>query len=139
MNTPNIERRESGPSWMDASSIDSEADQSGYTAMIAGFEKAAKAGDANALAAWAPLVNDHEKRETLGLSWPDANLPQRQQALHEVMVESLDYPDGPTMCEAMQLLLNVAYSSDLVNAPAMARGLIERMGRSFAFHNSGVE
>jgi len=103
------------------------------------FLKACQKVDANSLAPWAGRVNDDEQRKALGLDWSAKNLPQRQQALHEVMVESLDYPDGPTMCEAMQLLLNVAYSADLVNTPSMARGLIERMGRSFAFHNSGVE
>lgn len=112
--------------------IESEADLAGD------FLKACKKVDANALAPWAGQVNDNEQRMALGLDWSAKNLPQRQQALHEVMVESLDYPDGPTMCEAMQLLLNVAYSADLVNTPSMARGLIERMGRSFAFHNSGV-
>ncbi|NWF45415.1 hypothetical protein F3K02_09165 [Hydrogenophaga sp. D2P1] len=113
--------------------IESEADLAGD------FLKACKKVDANALAPWAGQVVDNEQRMALGLDWSAKNLPQRQQALHEVMVESLDYPDGPTMCEAMQLLLNVAYSADLVNTPSMARGLIERMGRSFAFHNSGVE
>lgn len=134
----NIERRESGPSWMDASSVESEADQSGYTDMIAGFEKAARDGDANALAAWAPLVTDWDavKRQPVDMR---TSGPQRVQTLSEVMVASLDFADGPSMVEAMQLLLNVAYSADLVNTPSMARGLIERMGRSFAFHNSGVE
>lgn len=113
--------------------VEAEADMAGD------FLKACQKVDANALAPWAVTVPDDVARKALGLDWSAKNLPQRQQALHEVMVESLDYPDGPTMSEAMQLLLNVAYSSDLVNAPQQARGLIERMGRSFAFHNSGVE
>lgn len=113
--------------------VEAEADLAGD------FLKACQKVDANALAPWAGQVIDNEQRMALGLDWSAKNLPQRQQALHEVMIESLDYPDGPTMCEAMQLLLNVAYSADLVNTPSMARGLIERMGRSFAFHNSGVE
>ncbi|HAX23082.1 MAG TPA: hypothetical protein DCY64_22700 [Hydrogenophaga sp.] len=131
----NIERIDSGPACMDATATQ---EPSSYADMLAGFNRAAMACDANALAPWAPLVIDNERRQQLGMRWDEKNLPQRQQTLTEVMTEALDYTNGPVMAEAMQLLLNVAFGADLVNAPSQARGLVERMGRCFAFHNSEV-
>lgn len=106
--------------------------QAEEAAIAADFIKSCRSGDANALAPWAGTVIDDVKRKALGLPWNAPNLPQRQQALHEVMTNALDYSSGPQMCEAMQLLLNVAYGADLVNAPAQARGLVERMASAFA-------
>jgi hypothetical protein len=65
--------------------------------------------------------------------------PLRVQRLHEVMGESLDYSNGPSMVEAMQLILNVAYSANLVNAPAQARALLARMANAWASQNVTVE
>ena len=90
--------------------------------------------DANALALFAPMVRDW----TFKVASVD-KAPKRVQTLTEVMQESLDYPSGPSMTEAMQLLLNVAYGADLVNAPAQARRLIERMASTWAAQNVEVE
>ena len=106
--------------------------QAEEAAIAADFLKSSQSGDANALVPWAGLAIDHEKRKALGLPWSAPDMPMRQQALHEVMTNALDYSSGPQMCEAMQLILNVAYGSDLVNAPAQARGLVERMAEAFA-------
>ena len=106
--------------------------QAEEAAIAADFLKTCRAVDANALAPWAGLVIDHEQRKAMGIPWSSPDMPMRQQALHEVMTSALDYSSGPQMCEAMQLLLNVAYGTDLVNAPAQARGLVERMAEAFA-------
>ena len=106
--------------------------QAEEAAIAADFLKTCRAGDANALAPWAGLVIDHEKRKAMGIPWNSPDMPMRQQALHEVMTNALDYSSGPQMCEAMQLLLNVAYGSDMVNAPAQARGMVERMAAAFS-------
>lgn len=132
-----VERIESGPAWMDKTSIHSEADQTSYIEAQNGFAQAVRRGDANALAPWAPRITDWVVVRSTPIDQRTVtSLPKRSQTLAEVMAEALDYGDGPSMTEAMQLILNVAHGSDLVNAPAQARSLIERMGRSFAFHNT---
>lgn len=81
--------------------------------------------DANALATWAPTVSDWN------IDQPHA---RRTPLLYEVMSEALDFSDGPQMSELMQLLLNVAHGADVVNAPAQARALLERMGTEWVRH-----
>lgn len=116
-----------------------EARQAAADAKADQFRESAKKADANALVDWAGMVIDHEKRKALGTSWASPDMPMRQQALHEVMVNALDYSHGPQMCEAMQLLLNVAYGADLANAPAHARDLLRRMGEAYGRVNSEVQ
>ena len=116
-----------------------EARKASVDAMADDFRAAAVKCDANALVPWAGTVIDHERRKALGIPWASADMPQRQQALHEVMVNALDYSHGPQMCEAMQLILNVAYGSNLANAPAQARDLLRRMGEAFGRVHSGVQ
>jgi len=105
--------------------------------MANAFLCAAHKRDANSLATFAPMVTDWE---ALALVGSPANKPKlkRYQLMHECMAESLDYSKGPHKSELMQLLLNVAYSSDIVNAPAQARALLARMALTFATNNVGI-
>lgn len=115
-----------------------EAQERAEAAMALAFIKACRECDANATAWFAPMVNDweRERRQPRPLGAP---MPQRLQVLAEVLEESLDYRDGPAMAELMQLLLNVAFSADVVNAPAQARALLERMATKWAWINTDVE
>ena len=113
--------------------------QAEEAAIAADFIKTCRAGDANALAPWAGLVIDHERRKALGIPWASPDMPMRMQALHEVMTNALDYSSGPQMCEAMQLLPNVAHGADLANAPAHARDLLRRMGEAYGRVHSEVQ
>lgn len=102
--------------------------------MAACFIKACARADANAMADFAPMVRDWDAAKHLPVSI-GAHMPRRYQTVAEVMQESLDYSSGPSMTEAMQLILNVAYGTDLVNAPAQARALLDRMATTFATYN----
>ena len=101
------------------------------------FLSACRKGDANALATFAPMVKDYETARRLQCA--TADVPKRYETLTEVLQESLDYTNGPCMTELMQLLLNVAYGSDVVNAPAQARSLLQRMADKWAWINTDVE
>lgn len=103
-------------------------------AMAAAFTRACAKADANASADFAPMVRDWDAAKHLPVSI-GAHMPRRYQTVAEVMQESLDYSSGPSMTEAMQLILNVAYGTDLVNAPAQARALLSRMATTFAAYN----
>jgi hypothetical protein len=92
------------------------------------FLAACRKCDSNALARFAPMVNDYQSAFV--------PMPKRMQTMTEVLEESLDY-DGPTTSEVMQLLLNVAYGTDVVNAPEQARDLLNRMAATFAKFNVG--
>lgn len=92
------------------------------------FAELAMKADANAFAQFAPLVRDYSSHRT------------RVQTFAEVMAESLDYTSGPTMTEAMQLILNAAYgnlSPEVVSA--QARDMVERMGKAYARVHAEVE
>lgn len=89
------------------------------------FAEACRKADSNALATWAPTVSD------LNIDQPHA---RRTPLFHEVMAEALDFSDGPTLSEVMQLVLNVAHGADVVNAPAQARALLDRMGTEWVKH-----
>lgn len=131
-----IERIDSGPAWQDKASVHSEADQTSYIEMQSGFAAAVRRGDANALAPWAPRVTDWAVvRSTPVDQRTVTNLPKRAQTMAECMAESLDYGDGPSLTEAMQLLINAAGCSDTALAQ-QARHLLGRMGTSYAFHNT---
>lgn len=99
--------------------------------LSAAFVKACAKCDANALATYAPMVRDYNAPKPVDSSY----LPHRYQTQAEVMADCLDYQNGPSMTEAMQLILNVAYGTDLVNAPEQARALISRMASTFANYN----
>lgn len=99
------------------------------------FTAACAKGDANAIASFAPDVRDFYCR-AMGIA---NTAPRRAQQLHEVMQESLDYPKGPSMSEAMQLILNAAYSPNLEATRDQAKRLIERMATTWASHNVTAE
>lgn len=104
------------------------------------FAKSSEACDANALAPWAGTVIDNEARKALGLDWSAKGIPHRQQAFHEVMFESLDFPtSGPQWAEAMQLILNVAHGTDTNATVTQARDLLKRMGEAYASRNAEVD
>lgn len=137
MNTvPNIEPVESGPAWSDHASEEFEGYDAAAeeVALRAYFARQVQAGDANAVCPWAPWVHDKEAMSALGLKWTDKNLPKRAQTLAEVMVQSLDYSDGPSMTEAMHLILAATKSTD-TDLAVLAGELVERMGASFAINN----
>lgn len=102
--------------------------------MAAAFIKGCAQKDANTMAEFAPMVRDWDAAKHMPVSI-GAYTPKRYQTIAEVMQESLDYAAGPSMTEAMQLILNVAYGSDTVNAPAQARALLSRMAETFAKYN----
>ena len=101
--------------------------------LAAAFIKACAQRDVNAPATYAPMVRDYSAPKAEGYT------PHRYQTQSEVMVDSLDYSTGPTMADAMQILMDVAYSADTVNAPAKARALISRMAEAFAKYNHSEE
>ena len=103
--------------------------------LAAEFMEACRNTDANALATWAPKVRDWQNTT---ISNVRENTPKRCPTLAEAMEEALDYNSGPAKPELMQLLLNVAYGSDLVNEPARARALLDRMAKTFAVNNAGL-
>lgn len=140
MNTVSIERIESGPASQDRTAAAYFGNHE--TAYIeqelrANFAKAADVGDANAVCSWAPFTTDWNAINRLPLEQRTAEVravAKRAQTLTELMVESLDYGDGPSMVEAMHLILAATKSSD-TDLALLAGDLVERMGASFALHN----
>lgn len=91
------------------------------------FLAACRAGDATALAPWAPRVPDTSFLRSVKSY---SALPLRQQTQAEVMCDGMESIDV-NYTELMQLLLNVAHGENLVNAPANARELLERMATAW--------
>ena len=94
--------------------------------------------DANALADFAPMVNDWDasKRQPRAVGAP---MPKRVPTIAEVLEDSLDYGKGPSKTELMQLLLNVAFGPDLLTAQAQSMELLGRMAATWAKYNVDVE
>lgn len=133
----NVERIDSGTASQDRASEhfgDTEAADR-ENDIRAAFAMAAGKADANALADWAPTVTDYELRRKLHLAHDAKFQPQRVQTMTECMSESLDYSTGPSMVEAMQLILNATRSTDAELAK-MAANLVDRMGAAYARMNS---
>jgi hypothetical protein len=135
----NIERIESGPAHMDRTGAHFGDQEAAYAEreIRTGFDKAVTVGDANALCTWAPYTTDWQAINRLPLEQRTAEkraAAKRAQTMAECMVESLDYGDGPSMVEAMQLVLNAARCTDDALS-AQARRLLERMAESFAARN----
>ena len=57
----------------------------------------------------------------------------RLQAVGDVMAESLDYGNGPSMAEAMRLIAAAAAGADVAD---MARSLLNRMADAYAHYNA---
>lgn len=98
------------------------------------FLMACRRCDANALATFAPLIKDYEASRKL--QSVDAHMPMRYESLTEVMQCALDYSNGPSMTELMQLLLNVAYGADLAAQRPLAHNLLQRMASKWASMNT---
>lgn len=108
----------------------------GVVAAVA-FMKAAGRADASALATFAPKVTDWALCRDFSIVGKEAtrpDRPMRHPLVAEVMTTALDYPRGPTMHEAMQLILNTAFGEDAAAAQAQARHLLGRMAATFAFY-----
>lgn len=97
------------------------------------FIASAEKCDANLVIDWAGMVTDLEKtpRPIVAGSY----VAKRYQTMGELMLEALDYPKGPDMSEAMQLLLNVAYGDPEI-AKQQACALILRMADVWAANNT---
>jgi hypothetical protein len=139
VNTLTIERRESGPATQDRTSEHFGDVDAAYAEreLTDAFMRSADAGDANALCTWAPRTTDWQAINRLPLEQRTAETraaAKRAQTMAECMVESMGYGDGPSMVEAMQLVLNAARCTDDALS-AQARRLLERMGEAFAARN----
>ena len=60
----------------------------------------------------------------------------RLQAVGDVMAESLDYGNGPSMAEAMRLIAAAATGADVAD---MARSLLNRMADAYSHYNAEAE
>ena len=135
MNTASIERRETGPADQDRTASAWFGNDTTERELYDGFMKSVDNGDANALCSWAPKTTDWDAAGRLPIDQrTTVSLPKRAQTMAECMAESLDHGDGPSMTEAMQLILNVATGCD-ESTRSQAMRLLERMGDSFAKHN----
>lgn len=118
----------------DAVAHESEAQGRAEELAADAFIAAARHCDANRLCAWAGLVTDWER--TRGPILNSTTAVKRMQTMTEIVQEGLDYPNGPDISEVVQLLLNVAYGTDLVNQPRIARELMRRIAATWAEHNT---
>jgi hypothetical protein len=133
----NVERRDSGTASQDRASEhfgDTEAEHREQE-LRAGFAMSAGYADANAVCDWAPVVTDYDLRRKLHLTHDAKFQPKRYQTMTEVMYEALDYSTGPSLTEAMQLILNACRSTD-ADLAQQAANLVDRMGAAFARMNS---
>jgi ketosteroid isomerase-like protein len=133
MSISTMESRDSVRALDAAASYDSRL-QAAERAVIEDFTEACRRGDANALCQWAGMTTDWALVKPPVLA--GQILPRRALQLHEVMEQSLDYGDGPTMQEAMQLILNAANGMD---CRSTAAGLVKRIGQTHAKYNTVVE
>jgi hypothetical protein len=85
------------------------------------FMRYAIAGDMLAPAHFAPMVRNYASR------WPQA---KRLPTVGEVMLESLDYTDGPQHDDVFTLLVKAARGQQV---QAEAKALIERMAGKWAY------
>lgn len=92
--------------------------------------------DANVLAKFAPMTTDFAKQALHVVGSIPLQRPMRQQLLHEVVIEALDYGVGPTTSQLVQLLLNVAYGSSYAEVQLQAAALLRDLAASFSKHNA---
>ena len=126
-----IERIESGPAHTSAqhglrlADRQAQADFETYER----FNDACAELPATAVIPWSPKKIDW--------SHPEKGTPmaERPHQLWEMMVDSLDYPSGPGMEEAMDIILHAANSKDEWIAKP-ARELIHRMATTWARYNT---
>lgn len=103
-------------------------------AVIEDFAQACQRCDANAMVPWAGMTTDWARVKAPVVA--GQLYPSRVKLLHEVMVEALDFPEGPCKSEAMQLLLNAARGDmDSYRLAQIARDLLKRMAVAHARHS----
>lgn len=116
-----IERRESGPAWMDKTSdlfgpdVDAKQAEDARRELAHALDSAIAKGDANTLCSFA-TVTDWDLVNRQPIDQRNAiRLPRRAQTLTEVLLEAVNgYPEVET--QLVQLLLNACRSSDPVHA-----------------------
>lgn len=128
----NYERIESGPAHTSAQHGLSLADRQAEAdfASYERFKDACAELPATAVIPWSPTRTDWDAPYITG----DMR-PERHYQLHEVMSDSLDYRDGPSMADAMQIILHAAKSSDEWIAKP-ARELIHGMAKTWAMYHA---
>ena len=124
-------------SYFDELSRQTEKQEQAEIAASIEFVKACANGDANAIASFAPLTIDWDAQRKRPFVH-GSKTPMRTQTLSECMNDSLDLGSGPSIAELMQLVINVAFGADPVNAPAQAREIVSRMASTWAAHNVEV-
>lgn len=94
------------------------------------FKHACEQFSATTVIPWSPTRTDWDAPSN-----DTASRPQRHYKLHEVMTDALDYSRGPSMADAMQIILNAQTSSDKEIA-RQAKALIHAMAKAWADFNT---
>ena len=93
------------------------------------FKEVCAVMQAGATIPWSPKKIDWSNPER------GTPMAERPHQLWEMMVDSLDYPSGPGMDEAMDIILHAAKSKDEWIAKP-AKELIQRMATTWARYNT---
>lgn len=86
------------------------------------FMDAAALGDLNVQADWAPLTSD----------WDGNRAVKRISTVGEAIAGTLDFRDGPTTEDVLDLLIRTAFGK---SCEFEAYQMVERMARQFVKHN----
>ena len=116
-----IERRESGPAWMDKTSdlygpdVDSKESEDARRELAHALDSAVATGDANTLCSFATVTDwDLVNRQPIDQR-SAIRLPRRAMTLTEVLMEAVSgYPEVES--QLVQLLLNACRSTDPMHA-----------------------
>jgi hypothetical protein len=117
----------------DAQHSRDEAIYQAEAALVESFKSACAKGDANAIVEWAPRVTDFDAMRKAGVNFGKHAQYTRCVTIAEVMNDSLDFANGPSHTEVMQLLMNVANGGD---CKAQATALIDQMAKRWADANT---
>lgn len=133
----NYEKHESAPAYMAGHSSATDyymrqqvAQQEAEFEVYERFKNACEDMPATTVIHWSPLRTDWAAPHS-----PGTDRPQRHYQLHEVMSDALDFPRGPSMADAMQIILNAQTSSDKEIA-RQAKALIHAMAKAWADYNT---
>lgn len=116
------ELMESNPRLIRAQDAEDEAREARDDYLRRCFMSAVIKGDMNAVADWAPMVS----------VWENGLVLRKLQTVGEVLADVLDYRNGPSTSEVMNLLCKAAYGQ---HYEFLAYRLIERMAEQFVRHN----
>ena len=120
--------------YYDAQYARDERQQAAEIETVNQFLAACRKADANAIVDWAPTVTDFDALRAAGAPFTDCNHFKRRVTLAEVMNDSLDMSSGPDVSELHNLLLAMAYGTDLTGTQERARNLVGRMAVTWAQH-----